>query len=196
MSIYIYFDNWNVFAYIYLMIKPIISMIAAMDENRVIGKENKIPWDIPEDMEYLRMVTRGKPLIMGRATYESVCDIRGIDGQQKRAMPGRLNVVVTRNENYFMGGLPEGVLLSTSPKQGLNAAYDFASANNIGEIFVFGGAEIYEQLLSETERLYLTEIKQSYGGDAYFPDFDRSEWQQIKNDHRDGFAFNIYDRKP
>jgi dihydrofolate reductase len=178
------------------MIKPIISMIAAMDADRVIGKDNKIPWDIPEDMEYLRTVTKGKPLVMGRATYESICAIRGIDGQKQRAMPARLNVVVTRNENYFMDGLPEGVLLANSPEQGINAAYDFADANNITEIFVFGGAEIYKQLLPKTERLYLTEIEKSYGGDAFFPDFDRSQWQQIKNDQRDGFAFNIYDRKP
>jgi len=178
------------------MIEPIISMIAAMDADRVIGRDNKIPWDIPEDMDYLRAITQGKPLVMGRATYESICTIRGINGQNQRAMPKRLNVLITRNENYFDIEPPEGVLLSTSPKAGLDAAYDYAATNNILEIFVFGGAEIYKQLLPETQRLYLTEIEKSYGGDAYFPDFNRGEWDQTKNDQRDGFAFNIYDRKP
>jgi len=172
-----------------------ISMIAAMDTDRVIGKDNKIPWDIPEDMEYLRTVTRAKPLIMGRATYESICDIRGVDGQKQRAMPGRLNVVVTRNGDYFSNDAPEGSMLAQSPEKGLKVAYDYAANNNIDEVFVFGGAEIYQQLLPETERLYLTEIEKSYDGDAYFPEFDRSKWQQIKNDQRDGFAFNVYDCK-
>lgn len=169
-------------------------MIAAMDTNRTIGIQNRIPWDIPEDMDYLRAVTKGKPLIMGRATYESICDIRGVDGQIERAMPARLNVVITRDKNYFAGGTPEGVMIANTPKQGLNLAYDFASANKIGEIFVFGGAEIYKQLLPETERLYLTEIEAAYEGDAFFPEFDKSEWTRIKNDQRDGFAFNVYDR--
>jgi dihydrofolate reductase len=171
-------------------------MIAAMDEGRVIGVDNRIPWDILEDMEYLRVVTKGKPLIMGRTTYESICAIRNVNGQVERAMPARLNVVVTRNNDYFKNGAPEGVMMAATPKQGLNIAYDFASNAKIPEIFVFGGAEIYGQLLPDTQRLYLTEIEGKHEGDAFFPEFDKSQWVQIKNDQRSGFAFNVYDRKP
>lgn len=178
------------------MIKPLISMIVAMGADRTIGKDNKIPWDIPEDMEYLRMVTREKPLIMGRTTYESICGYRNVNPKLSRAMPARYNVMVTRDEHYFDdAGLPEGVGLATTPKDGLSMAYDFAHANNIPEIFVFGGAEIYKQLLPETERLYLTEIEGNFNGDTFFPEFNRDEWTQIKNDQRNGYAFNIYDRE-
>jgi len=171
-------------------------MIAAVASDGTIGKDNKIPWDIPEDMDYLRMVTREKPLIMGRTTYESICGYRNKDPKLNRAMPARYNVMVTRDGHYFdEAGLPEGVGLATSPKGGLNLAYDFASNASIPEIFVFGGAEIYKQLLPETERLYLTEIEGDFDGDTFFPEFNRDEWVQIKNDQRDGYAFNIYDRK-
>lgn len=176
------------------MIKPIISMIAAMGSDRTIGKDNNIPWDIPEDMEFLRETTRGKPLIMGRTTYESICNIRKIDGKIERAMPGRLNVVITRDCEYFKNGTPDGVMLAISPKQGINLAYDFASNAGMHEIFVFGGAEIYKQLLPDAQRMYLTEIDRDFNGDTFFPEFDKSKWQQIKNDQHDGFAFNTYDR--
>jgi dihydrofolate reductase len=174
-----------------------ISMIAAMSKNRVIGHNNRIPWDIPEDMEYLRATTRGKPLIMGRSTYESVAGYRQIDPRKERPMPGRFNVLVTRNAEYFgENPLPKGVALATTPKDGLTLAFDHAQQEKIDEIFVFGGSQIYEELLPNTQRMYLTEIDTRYDGDSFFPDFERSEWQLTSSDQRDGFAFNVYDRKP
>lgn len=171
-------------------------MIAAMGSDRTIGKDNRIPWDIPEDMEYLRMVTREKPLVMGRTTYESICKYRNVNPKLNRAMPARFNVMITRDKHYFDDtGVPEGVALAYSPNEGLELAIKTASMMQIPEIFVFGGAEIYNALLPQTERLYLTEIDKAYAGDAFFPEFNRDEWTQIKNDQRDGFAFNIYDRK-
>ena len=185
-----------------------------MGSDRTIGIENRIPWDIPEDMQNLRKVTKGCPLIMGRATYESICAIRGIDGQRERAMPGRLNVVVTRNADYFPNGLPKGVMLATTPKQGLNLAYDFASNAEINKIFVFGGTQIYAALMGDVERLYLTEIDHAFNGDAHFPEFDhafngdahfpefdRGEWvlrQEMSKQSSDAnyrYALNVYDRK-
>lgn len=186
------------------MIKPLICAIAAMDKNRGIGMENRIPWDIPEDMDYLREVTKGMPLVMGSKTYESICASRSkssgrkIDGQVERAMPGRLNVVVTRNKNYFANGLPDGVMVANAPKDGLNLAYDFAANAGIGKIFIFGGGAIYAALLLNTERLYLTEIDYEFECDAYFPELNPAEWRRIKHQTENNgeykYAFNIYDK--
>ena len=176
---------------------PRISLIAAMSKNRVIGNGNKLPWDIPEDTDYLRATTRGKPLVMGRATYESICAYRGVNPKEHRAMPDRLNVIVTRDMGYFgQNPMPDGVRLATTPQDGLSRAFDYAVQEKIDEIFIFGGAQIYKALLAKTQRMYLTEINAYYEGDSYFPDFDRNEWKRVKNDKRDGFAFNVYDRKP
>ena len=174
--------------------KPTVSMIAAMGSDHTIGKNNKIPWDIPEDMTYLRETTNGKPLIMGRATYESVCAYRGVDPKTNRAMPNRFNVMVSRDGDYFGDAPPEGVAITTSPQEGLNTAYEFAKNAGISEIFIFGGALIYKALLPETKRLYLTEVEQAYRGDAFFPELVRSQWKRVKHDQRNGFAFNVYER--
>lgn len=178
------------------MTKPMISLIAAMSKNRVIGNKNKIPWNIPEDMAYLRETTRGKPLIMGRATYESIANYRQIDPKKQRAMPGRFNVLVTRDMGYFGADqIPNGVGLATNPADALSRAFDFAVQENIDEIFIFGGAQIYKELLNKAQRLYLTEIDKNYDGDSFFPEIQNDAWAQISSDKRDGFAFNIYDRK-
>lgn len=177
------------------MKKPVISAIAAMGSDRTIGKDNKIPWDIPEDMQYLRETTLGKPLVMGRSTYESVCTYRGVNPKQERAMPGRFNVLVTRDMGYFgQHPIPQGVGLATTPEDGLRRAFDYAVQEGLDEIFVFGGAQIYAALLDKCDRLYLTEIDEAYNGDSFFPDFDRTQWTRVKHDQRQGFAFNVYDR--
>jgi dihydrofolate reductase len=186
------------------MIKPLICAIAAMDKNRGIGIKNEIPWDIPEDMKYLREVTNGMPLIMGSKTYESICSSRSkysgrdIDGQIERAMPGRLNVVVSRNKDYFPNGAPEGVMLATTPEEGLKLAYEFASANMIDKVFVFGGSQIYEALIAKVDILYLTHINHAFNCDAKFPEWDKSQWKLVSSEPRDNgsyeFEFNVYQR--
>lgn len=174
---------------------PIISIIAAMGSDRTIGKDNKIPWDIPEDMMYLRETTRGKPVIMGRSTYESIAAYRGTNPKEQRAMPARFNVLVTSDAGYFgQSPMPEGVGLATTPEDGLRRAFDYAVQEKIDEIFVFGGATIYEALLDKTDRIYLTEIETAFHGDTFFPDFDTSRWNRVKHDQRQGFAFNIYEK--
>ena len=179
--------------------KPLICAIAAMDSARVIGHKNDLPnWDIPEDMDHLHAITKGCPLIMGRATHESICTIRGIDPKTNAAMPGRYNVVITRDTNYFGEHWPNMIGLASSPKDGLNLAYDFALQAGIEKVFIFGGEQIYTALLPQTERLYLTEVEGLFKGDAHFPMIDMNEWQRIAHEPCDNgkhkFAFNIYDR--
>lgn len=179
---------------------PRISAIAAMGSDGTIGKDNKIPWDIPEDMAFLRETTRGKPLIMGRSTYESVHGYRHTDPKSERAMPGRFNVLVTGDRNYFNGSVPDGVGLAASPQSGLQMAFDYAVRENIDEIFVFGGATIYQALMDRVERLYLTVIDRDYHGDSFFPEFNKDEWKlasNVRHDENNGrpsFSFRIYDR--
>lgn len=156
--------------------KPRIAAIAAMGRDRTIGKDNKIPWHIPEDMKYLRETTRGKPLIMGRNTYESIHAMRGTDPQLQCALPARLNIVVTSQTDY-MPAPPAGVVTAPTPEDGLHIALQYAADNHIDEVFVFGGATIYQALLPHVERLYLTVIDQDYNGDSFFPAIDTDAWR-------------------
>lgn len=178
--------------------KPVICSVVAMDQSRVIGNNNELPWDIPEDSQYLRELTKGYPLLMGRATHESICAMRGIDPYTNRAMPGRYNVVISTKDGYFREDKPELYSLAPSPEVGLRHILNYAAANNLDKIFIFGGQTIYEQLMPQTERLYLTEIQGSHKGDAYFPDFDRNEWTRVSHDPHDNgrhkYAFNVYER--
>lgn len=180
--------------------KPRISVIAAMGRDRTIGKDNKIPWDIPADMAYLRETTKGKPLVMGRSTYESVHGYRNTDPKKERAMPQRFNVMVTRDADYFGKSIPEGVALATTPQSGLQTAFEYAVRNNIDEIFVFGGESIYKALLGKADRLYLTVINKDYEGDSFFPEFDKDEWKLCSNipheekDDKPSFSFQVFDR--
>lgn len=141
------------------MNKPLISLIWAMDRNRLIGCNNALPWKFPADMAWFRKSTMGKPVLMGRKTFDSI----------GRPLPGRINLVLTRQKNLQIEGcttisdLDELTTLSNDSK----------------EIMVMGGAEIYALLLDQADRLYITEIDGEFEGDAWFPEFDRSGWQKI-----------------
>jgi len=178
--------------------RPRISLIAAMGRDRTIGKDNQIPWHIPEDMKHLRDVTRGKPLIMGRHTYESIHALRGTDPQTTHALPGRLNIVLTSNRNYFRELPPQGVLLAQTPQDGLNAAINYAKQHDIDEIFIFGGETVYRALIDQAERLYLTVIDHNYAGDSFFPEIDEREWHLVSEniipakDENPAVSFKIY----
>ena len=166
------------------MSKPILALIAACARGGVIGVENRLPWHLPEDMKFFREATRGKPVIMGRKTWESLPDAF-------RPLPGRLNIVVSRNPDFHAAG---GTVVG-SLADALTAAGDAETA------FVIGGAELYRQALPLADRLLLTEIDRDYAGDAYFPEFDRSRWQQTARDTRSSesglaFAFVTYERQP
>ena len=139
--------------------RPPIALIAALDNAGVIGYEGGVPWRLPADMRWFREKTIGKPVIMGRRTFESI----------GRALPGRHNIVVTRRPTYEASGCE----LVNSPAAALAAA----AAQQPDEIMVIGGATLYAALLPQASRLYLTCVDGRFPGDTFFPDFDRREWR-------------------
>lgn len=165
------------------MSKPTLTLIAACARGGVIGIENRMPWHLPEDMKFFREATRGKPVIMGRKTWESLPDAF-------RPLPGRLNIVVSRNPDFHAAG---GTVVG-SLADALTAAGDAETA------FVIGGAELYRQALPLADRLLLTEIDRDYAGDAFFPAFDIAEWHETSRDGQIAesglpFAFVTYTRR-
>jgi dihydrofolate reductase len=160
--------------------KPRLSLIAAVAANGVIGSDNALPWRLPEDLKRFKALTLGHPVIMGRRTFESI----------GRPLPGRRNIVVTRNPDYRAEGC--------ETRNTLEAAL-VACQGGSDEIFVVGGAQIYAEALPLAQRLYLTEIRRTFEGDARFPDWDRTAWKETAREaHRteDGleYEFAVYDR--
>jgi len=135
-----------------------ISMIAAMAQDRVIGKDNKMPWHLPEELQYFKRVTMGKPILMGRNTYESI----------GRPLPGRQNIVISSNQNLEIAGVD----VVNNIEQAL------AVAGNCEELMVIGGARLYNQMIDLADTLYITDIKLNVAGDAFFPDFSLSHWHK------------------
>lgn len=138
-----------------------IILIAAVAQNRVIGKDNQLIWTIPEDMAHFKAMTQGQAVLMGRKTWESL-------PPRFRPLPGRRNIVISRQADY----LAEGAELAHSLEDGL------ALAATVDRIFVIGGAEIYAQALSLADRLELTEVALQPEGDAWFPEFSATDWQE------------------
>lgn len=165
----------------------IISLIAALTENQVIGKNNDLPWHLPDDMKYFMQTTSGHHVIMGRKNYESI-------PKKFRPLPNRTNIVVTRQTDYEA----PGCIVVNSIPQGI----DIAIENHEPEVFIIGGAEIYTQSMAVANRLYLTEIKTSLEGDAFFPSFDVHAWHEVSRTHHPmddkhiyAFDFVIYEKK-
>ena len=159
-----------------------ISLIAAVAQNRALGKDGQLLWHLPEDMRYFRETTRGKPVIMGRKTWESLPDVF-------RPLPGRRTIVISRNPAYDA----PGATLAGSLEEAVRLAQDDA------EVFVIGGAEIYRQALPLAQRLYLTEVARDFDADAFFPEFSASDWTEIsrsaaKNGAGLDFTFAVYQR--
>jgi dihydrofolate reductase len=138
-----------------------VSLIAALAKNRVIGAGNALPWRLPEDLKHFKALTMGHPVIMGRKTFESI----------GKPLPGRTNIVVSRSPGFAA----EGCTVVESPRAALNAAFAGGGGE---EAFVIGGAELYGALLDSADTMYLTEIEQTVDGDAWFPEFDREQWQE------------------
>ncbi len=141
---------------------PRLSLIAAMARNRVIGRDNKLPWRLPADLKRFRTLTTGHPIIMGRKTFDSL----------GRALPNRHNIVITRDDNFRADAV--------SAVNSIPAA--IAAAGNVNELFVIGGARIYEQLLPLADRLYLTLIEAEVQGDAWFPDYEVEQWMETSRE--------------
>jgi len=167
------------------MTEPIVALIVAVAENGVIGRDGKLPWRIPEDMKWFKARTEGRPMIMGRKTWESL---------PRRPLPGRTNIVVTRDASYKA----EGAVVATS----LAAALDVANGEAPEEIMVIGGAEIYRASMPFVRRIYLTSVHGEIEGDTYFPALDRDDWNEtIVGVYRSsetrpvGYSFIILDKK-
>ena len=138
-----------------------ISLIAAMADNRVIGIENRLPWKLPGDMKWFRRHTLGKPVIMGRKTWESF---------GSKPLPERTNIVVTRDADY----IAPGAVVVHSIDEAL------AAAGDVDEAMIIGGAAFYAEMLPRADRIYLTLVHCEPEGDAWFPDYDESQWQEIE----------------
>lgn len=142
-----------------------LAMIAALAANRVIGLDNQMPWHLPADLKHFKAMTLGKPIIMGRKTWDSL----------GRPLPGRLNLVVSRQPDLQL----EGAETFTSLDDALRRAEQWAHEQGAAELMLIGGAQLYAQGLGLAQRLYLTRIDANPDGDAFFPAFDESEWQRI-----------------
>jgi dihydrofolate reductase len=142
----------------------IVALVVAMGRNRVIGRDNALPWHLPADLKHFRAVTLGKPVVMGRRTHESI----------GRPLPERINLVISRDPDYRA----EGCIVLPS----LDAAYEYG--RDRPELMVIGGASIYRQALPQARRIYLTEIRQDFAGDTTFPEFETAAWREISRvDH-------------
>lgn len=143
-----------------------ISIIVAMGENGVIGRDGGMPWHISADLKHFKAVTMGKPIIMGRVTFESI----------GRALPGRTNIVITRQADYEA----EGAEVTGSMDAAFAAAGD--AAGDEGEAMIIGGAEIYRAALPKADCIYLTEVGGAPEGDTYFPRFKRDDWVEVSRE--------------
>lgn len=152
-----------------------ISLIAAMSENGVIGKDNQLPWHIPEELKHFKAITKHKPIIMGRKTFISI----------GKALPERKNIVLTQDKNFTA----EQCVVVHSKEQAL------AAAKPAEEVMIIGGSQVFAAFLPEAQRLYLSIVHQTLAGDSYFPTFDVSEWKISKEEKRDQFTIRILDRK-
>lgn len=145
------------------MNKPLpLCLIAALAENRVIGRDNQLPWHLPADLKHFKAMTLGKPIIMGRKTWDSL----------GRPLPGRLNLVVSRQAGLQLDGAEVFASLDTA----LARAGEWAGEQGVAEVMLIGGAQLYEQGLALAERLYLTRVALQPEGDAWFPAFTEDDW--------------------
>ncbi|MBA9086613.1 dihydrofolate reductase (trimethoprim resistance protein) [Fontibacillus solani] len=158
-----------------------ISLIAAMDRNRVIGKENDIPWRIPNDWQYVKKTTEGHPIILGRKNFDSI----------GKALPGRRNIILSRDIKLTI----EGCEIAHSIKD------VFDLCKNEDEIFIFGGEQIYKMFMPYVEKMYITKIHHEFEGDTFFPEIDVDEWKEvsvekgIQNDRNPYiYYFHVYER--
>lgn len=160
----------------------IVSIIVAMDVNRVIGKDNTLPWRLPAELQYVKRTTMGHPIILGRKNYESI----------GRPLPGRRNIILTRDPEFQA----EGCEIAHSVEE----VYELCKGEE--EIFIFGGEQIYKLFLQDVDKLYMTVIHHEFEGDTFFPEIDFSEWNEISKeqgitDEKNPYTYyyHVYERK-
>lgn len=159
-----------------------VSLIVAMDKNRVIGKENDIPWRIPNDWEYVKNTTKGHPIILGRKNLESI----------GRALPDRRNIILTRDKGFTFNGCEIAHSIEDV----------FKLCKKEEEIFIFGGEQIYYLFLPYVEKMYITKIHHEFEGDTFFPELNYEEWNEVSvkkgimNDKNPyNYYFHVFERK-
>ena len=162
-----------------------IALVVAVSQNNVIGRDNQLPWHLPEDLQYFKSVTMGKPILMGRKTFDSI----------GRPLPGRKNIVITRDLEWDA----EGVEVVHSVDDALATGADACAVANSDEIMIIGGAQIYRDCLPIADRLYLTRVEAEIEGDAFFPDIDIKQWQKIaektpKEIDKYSYCFQVLER--
>jgi dihydrofolate reductase len=150
-----------------------ISIVVAMDANGVIGRNNELPWYLPADLQHFKKTTMGKPILMGRKTWESI----------GRPLPGRTNIVITRDSDYQADGC---VVVNS-----IDAA--MAAAGEQDEVMVIGGAEFYRQVLPRADTLYLTRIHASFDGDTVFPELHAPDWREVERSDQSADEKNPHD---
>ena len=169
----------------------IISIISAVAKNRVIGKNNALPWHMPADFKYFKEITLGKIIILGLNTFKSI---------NEKPLPNRKHIILCNDQNY---NAPENCFLAESIDQAIKIAENnpFAGSEQKQEVFVCGGASVYKQFLPLAQRFYLTYIHYEFEGDTYFPEFDQNDWKEIKRiDHQPdenniySYSFVVYER--
>jgi dihydrofolate reductase len=160
-----------------------LSLLVAADEKNVIGKDNKLPWHLPNDLKYFKNLTWGMPILMGRKTFDSI----------GKALPGRKSIVITRNKDWKH----KNVEVVHSIEEAINSA----KADDIKEIFVIGGAEIFSSSFNKADRIYLTRIHHQFEGDVFFPELPANDWALVQNkicnaDDKNAYAhtFQVWDK--
>lgn len=146
-----------------------VALIVAVARNGVIGRDNTLPWRLPADLKHFKATTLGKPIVMGRKTFESL----------GKPLPGRTNIVITRDENF----VAEGAVVVHSLDEALQAADAVAQRDGATEIMVIGGAEIYRQALPLAQTIHYTRVLLEVDGDAYFPELDATQWNCTNRRH-------------
>ena len=162
--------------------EPVIALVVAMGENRAIGRGGDLPWHLRSDMRFFRKVTMGKPVLMGRRTFNSL----------PRVLDGRLNIVLTRDEDL---AAPEAVI-AHSLEAGLAAARESAAHTGVDEIMIIGGEDVFRKILPQTGRIYLTEVHAAPEADTWFPELDMGQWREVFRERHepgphDDHAFSI-----
>ncbi|MDY0250250.1 MAG: dihydrofolate reductase [Pseudomonas sp.] len=163
-----------------------VSLIVAATRNQVIGRDNQMPWHLPADLRYFKQCTLGKPIIMGRKTWASL----------GRPLPGRLNIVISRQAATEL----EGAEVFADLESAILRGQEWAAQQGVSEVMVIGGGQVYQQAIKLAQRVYLTRIELDLDGDAFFPELDARQWQQIDaqahpaQNHEPGYTFEVWQR--
>jgi dihydrofolate reductase len=166
---------------------PTVALVVAMADNRAIGRDGNLPWHLSSDMRYFRKITMGKPIIMGRLTFLSL----------GRALPGRTNIVLTRNAAFEA----PGAIMAYNLEEALDVARKIAAKTGVDEIMVIGGEDVFRAVLPQAARIYLTEVHATPEADTWYPEIDNRDWREIsREEHEPGpkddhaFSFVVLER--